>query len=43
MMTSRHKPIEFSGTVEALAHTLSMPIDEVNAAIGTLIAGTCSA
>jgi hypothetical protein len=38
MMTNRHKPIEFSGDLAALAHTLAMPIDEITAAIGDLIA-----
>jgi predicted transcriptional regulator of viral defense system len=38
MMTNRHKPIEFSGTVAELAHTLAMPLDEITAAIGDLIA-----
>jgi hypothetical protein len=39
MMTStRHKPIEFSGSVAELAHTLAMPIADITAAIGDLIA-----
>jgi hypothetical protein len=38
MMTNRHKSIEFSGSVAELAHTLAMPIDEITAAIGDLIA-----
>jgi hypothetical protein len=34
---SRHRPIEFSGSVEALAVTLSLPVSEIRAAIGALI------
>jgi DNA-binding IclR family transcriptional regulator len=34
---SRHPPIEFSGTVEALATTLGLPVSELRAAIGALI------
>jgi hypothetical protein len=34
---SRHPPIEFSGTVQELAHTLSMPLAEVVASIAGLI------
>jgi hypothetical protein len=37
MMTNRHKPIEFSGSVAELAVTLGMQLAEVAAAIGTLI------
>ena len=35
---SKHRPIEFSGTVAELAHTLAMPVAEITAAIGELIA-----
>ena len=34
---SRHKPIEFSGSVEALAHTLGMAVEDITASIGALI------
>jgi hypothetical protein len=34
---SRHLPIEFSGSVEALATTLGLPVLEIRAAIGGLI------
>jgi hypothetical protein len=37
MVMNRHKPIEFSGSVAELAITLSLPIDEITAAIGDLI------
>jgi hypothetical protein len=39
MMTSasRHKPIEFSGSVAELAHTLGMRLDEVAGSIAGLI------
>jgi hypothetical protein len=36
-MMSTSKPIEFSGTIAALAHTLGMPTSEIAAAIDDLI------
>ena len=37
MTTNRHRPIEFSGSVPELAHTLAMPLAEVVASITGLI------
>jgi hypothetical protein len=34
---SRHKPIEFSGDIAALATTLGLPVSELREAIGSLI------
>jgi hypothetical protein len=34
---SRHQPIQFSGDVKALAHTLSMPVDQIIDALDALI------
>jgi hypothetical protein len=34
---SRHKPIEFSGTVQELAHTLGMAVEDITASIAGLI------
>jgi hypothetical protein len=37
IMPSRHQPIQFSGDVAALAHTLAMPVGEIIAALDALI------
>jgi hypothetical protein len=37
MMTSKHPPIEFSGTVQELAHTLGMAVEDITDAIMGLI------
>jgi predicted transcriptional regulator of viral defense system len=34
---SRHRPIEFSGSVAELAHTLGMAVEDITASIGALI------
>jgi predicted transcriptional regulator of viral defense system len=34
---SKHRPIEFSGDIAALAFTLGLPASELRAAIGALI------
>jgi hypothetical protein len=36
-MPGRHPPIQFSGDIAALAHTLRMPVDEIIAALDELI------
>lgn len=36
-MPSRHQPIQFSGDIAALAHTLRMPVGEIIAALDALI------
>jgi hypothetical protein len=37
MTTTKSKPIEFSGSVHDLAHTIGVPVDEVRASLGDLI------
>jgi hypothetical protein len=34
---NKHPPIQFSGDIAALAHTLAMPIDDVIASLDALI------
>ena len=34
---SRHRPIEFSGSIPELAHTLGLAVEDITTAIGALI------
>jgi len=36
-MPGRHPPIQFSGDIAALAHTLRMPVDEIIAVADTVL------